>query len=75
MPQQPSTEILLNEEQVADTLGLTVRTLQAWRLRGKPGLPFIRLSRRAVRYRRSDVEAFVENCLRTSTSDPGRGEI
>jgi len=64
-------EALLTEGQTARLLGLKPRTLQAWRLSGRADLPFVRISRRAVRYRRADVRRFVDRHLRRSTSDPG----
>ena len=63
-------EVLMMEKDVATFLGVKARTLQAWRLRGK-GPPFVKISRRAVRYRRADVECFVEGLIRKSTSDVG----
>ncbi len=41
---------LLNEAQLAQLTNLSVRTLQAWRLRGE-GPPFIKIGR-SVRYKR-----------------------
>lgn len=50
---------LLKQGHVADMIGgLSSRTLEAWRRRGY-GPPFIRVSPRAIRYRRSDVEAWL----------------
>lgn len=49
---------LLNESEAARYLSVSVRTLQAWRVRGG-GPTFCRLGRRAVRYRRTDIDAFV----------------
>ena len=43
---------LLTEFPAAEVLNLSIRTLQAWRLRGGGPL-FVRLSGRAVRYRNS----------------------
>ena len=61
---------LWTEKQVAYVLGLAPKTVRAWR--GKySDLPFVRLSRRTIRYRRSDVEALVLRNLRHSTSDKG----
>ena len=68
IPEHP--EALLYPAEVAFLLGLSVRTLEAKRLRGG-GVPFIALSRRAVRYRRSDLREFIEARRRRSTSDPG----
>jgi predicted DNA-binding transcriptional regulator AlpA len=60
---------LLNERDVAELLALDVRTIQNWRQRGG-GPRFVRLGG-AVRYRPSDIEAFVEAGMRCSTSDTG----
>ena len=62
---------LLTEQQAAGLLHVTVKTLQAWRVRGG-GPPFIKVGR-LVRYRPEDLEAFVCAATRASTSDPGPG--
>lgn len=49
---------LLEPKTLAKMLGLTVRALEAWRLRGE-GPSFIRISSRCIRYRRQDVEAWL----------------
>lgn len=66
---QPDLE-LLSEKEVAQLTGFSIRTLQGWRWRGTGPL-FIRVSPRCIRYRLSDVEAWIEQRLRSSTSDPG----
>ena len=63
-------ERLIGEQGAAAFLGLTVRTLQGWRYKGG-GPIYCRVSARCIRYRRSDLRAFVEGRLRTSTSDTG----
>lgn len=60
---------LENQDQAAAYLGLSPRTLECWRLTGA-GPVYIKVGRR-VRYRRSDLEAWLDARLRTSTSDPG----
>lgn len=50
---------LLTEAQAAQVLSLSIRTLQSWRGRGS-GPQFVRAGR-AVRYRRSDIEEWVES--------------
>ncbi len=60
---------MLNERAAAVRLGIAVRTLQAWRVRGE-GPQFAKLGR-SVRYRPEDLDGFVEAGLRTSTSDQG----
>ena len=60
-------EQLLTTEQAARYLNLKPTTLEQWRWeRGDDGPPFLRLSRRAVRYRKSDLEAWAARQL------PGR---
>jgi len=49
---------LLTEAQVASALGLSKATLRKWRCQ-RHGPAFLRLSRRCIRYRSSDVQAFV----------------
>lgn len=61
---------LFNEREAAVFLGYTVRALQNWRLRGG-GPTFVKVSERSVRYRMRDLKTWVEQRLRTSTSDPG----
>jgi predicted DNA-binding transcriptional regulator AlpA len=58
---------LMNERQAGDWLGVSVRTLQRWRLEGVG--PRFRKLGRLVRYHQSDLEEFVTNSTRTSTSD------
>ncbi len=58
---------LLTPEQVATALGLSHRTLAAWRSSGRNPLPYLKIGGR-VRYRRSDVTAWLESQARTSTA-------
>jgi len=51
-------DALLNEAQASDFLNLSIRTLQAWRVKGA-GPRFVRAGR-AIRYRRSDLVAWIE---------------
>ena len=60
---------LLTERQVEQEYGLRVKTLQKWRWSGE-GPAHIKLGR-SVRYRVADIEAYIESCVRTSTSDTG----
>lgn len=60
---------LLTEQQAAALLHVSVKSLQGWRSRGG-GPPFIKLGR-CVRYALADLEAFVQDAVRRSTSDPG----
>jgi len=51
-------DLLLTEVQAADVLNMSVRTPQAWRLRGV-GPSFVRAGR-AIRYRRRDLKAWMD---------------
>ncbi len=60
---------LINEKAAGDYLGLTDRTMQAFRQRGA-GPRYIVISSRCIRYRRVDLKAWADARLRSSTSDP-----
>jgi predicted DNA-binding transcriptional regulator AlpA len=72
-PQPPSNfkeiDPLLNEHEAAALLGVSVRTLQNWRLRGG-GPPYQKLGS-AVRYSLVKLRQWIENGSRSNTSDPG----
>ena len=66
---------LLPPPEAARFLGNSVDTLARWRINGD-GPPYIKLgtSRTShIRYRRSELEAFLRMLARRSTSDPGPG--
>lgn len=48
---------------------IPVRTLQRWRLEGL-GPRFHKLGK-AVRYKKSDLDKYIDSCSRQSTSDKG----
>jgi len=60
-------DALLTEVQTADLLNISIRTLQAWRVRGG-GPRFVRAGR-AIRYRRRDLLTWMEQNTAISTSD------
>ncbi len=60
---------LVDERVAADFLDLVPRTLQGWRQKGG-GPPFVRLSKRCVKYRRINLKQHADERLRSSTSDP-----
>jgi len=62
---------LLDERAVSARLGLSVRTLRNWRVKGI-GPKFVRLSRRAVRYAPADVDAWIAARTVGSTSEGER---
>lgn len=60
-------DLALNENLAAELLGVSVRTLQAWRVRG--GGPRYCKIGRIVRYRRRDIVQFQERHAVNSTSE------
>ena len=64
------TPILLTEKEVARLLGFSPRTLQKWRVTGA-GPRHLKISARCCRYRMRDVEEWMEQRVRRSTSDDG----
>jgi len=62
-------EKLLTPEQAAVLLHLNPKTLAWWRWAGY-GPRFFKIGGR-VRYAESDLQAFIDAGVRTSTSDPG----
>lgn len=68
IPENPGA--LLFTAEAAFLLGLSTRTLEALRLKGE-GPPFYALGKRAVRYRRCDLDSWMGAKRRRSTSDPG----
>ena len=61
---------LIDEKDGGSFLGLTDRTMQAFRQRGG-GPRYIVISARCIRYRRVDLRTWAEARMRRSTSDPG----
>jgi excisionase family DNA binding protein len=61
-------DIALCEGEAARILSVSVRTLQSWRVSGR-GPSFVKLGGRAVRYRRADLAAFVEQNIFNSTTE------
>ena len=61
---------LLTRPQAAQLLGVQVQTLAIWASTGRYALPFVKVGR-SVRYRRSDLERFLE--ARTSAITKSEG--
>lgn len=61
---------LLTTKEAANLLGVSQSFLERDRWAGAR-IPFVRVGSRAVRYRRSDLQAFLESRMRRSTSDVG----
>src|SRR5437870_4526623 len=58
-PEGRTSNEFLSQREVAVRLGMSARTIEGWRARGV-GPPFLRLSARAVRYRSSDLEQWLD---------------
>jgi len=56
---------LLDTKSAAAYIAIDPRTLEGWRYRGQVGPRFIRYSARVVRYRRRDLDAWLERCAVT----------
>lgn len=63
-------ERLLNTTEAAHYLGVSKAFLERDRWAGAR-IPFIKVGTRAVRYRRSDLDSYLDGRLRASTSDVG----
>lgn len=59
---------LLTTEEVAEITGISPETLAQWRWLKKE-IPFVRLSRKCVRYRQSDIDAWLDKRLVSVTSE------
>lgn len=59
-----------DEKEVARLLGKSVKTLQSWRGKGY-GPRFLKIGH-SVRYRRSDIEAWLEGCIVDPAARSGR---
>ena len=51
------TSDLFNEEQAAEYLGITLRTLREWRK--VKNVPYVRLSGKVIRYRKVDIDLWL----------------
>lgn len=58
---------LLTTKEAAPLLGISVAFLERDRWAGAR-VPFIKIGARAVRYRLSDLHAYIESCVKKSTS-------
>ncbi len=67
-------ENLLTPENVSKILEISIQTLSAWRVYGT-GPRFVRVGGNRIRYRREDVESFIQENLVQSTSDPGGSHV
>ena len=58
----------MDEVEAGELLGISPRTLQAWRVRGTAGPRFCKIGR-SVRYRRRDIEAWLADHTHTHTAE------
>jgi predicted DNA-binding transcriptional regulator AlpA len=72
MTMKSDDDLLTGDQVIAEELKgtMSLRTLEQKRLAGN-GPPFLKIGA-LVRYRRSEVRAWLDRCRRTSTSDTGR---
>jgi len=66
-PDPQKTVPLLDQDQAAEVLSVRPRTMESWRCRGG-GPPFVRIGRH-VRYRLSDLHAWIDERTFRSTAD------
>lgn len=62
---------VINTQQAANYIGMSKAFLERDRWAGAR-VPFIKVGSRAVRYRLSDLDAFLDQQIRHSTSDMGK---
>lgn len=55
-------ERIVNEQEAATVLSVTVHCLRSWRWRKQDGPPYLKLGS-CVRYRKQDLDAFLESRL------------
>ena len=61
---------LIDSNAAAEFCGTTSKTMETWRMKGG-GPPFVRVSRKCIRYRRLDLRKWADTQMRRSTSDAG----
>jgi hypothetical protein len=63
----PEADKLHNTKTAAPYIGVQAGTLEIWRSTGRVGLPYIKVGR-LVKYRQSDLDAFLQRHTRTQTA-------
>lgn len=64
---------LISEQRTAQLIGVSAAMLIAGRFRKAPILPFVRVGKRAIRYRLTDIREFIErNTVSDERSSPLR---
>lgn len=64
----PVQSVVLNRIRAAEYVGLSVVALDQDRVKGRFGIPFVKMGR-SVRYRVADLDAFLERSVRCNTSE------
>ncbi|VVP18932.1 hypothetical protein PS870_03718 [Pseudomonas fluorescens] len=64
-----SSTDLWTPEQAALNLGVSIRTLAAWRSTGRHALPYVKMGR-LVRYRPQDIAAWLQALLQAKPTAP-----
>ena len=72
-PLSPYATDLLTPDQVAATLGLSQRTLAAWRSSRRNPLPYVKVGSR-VRYRSEDISTWLESRTHSSAENVRSGK-
>ncbi len=67
--EQPAVRQLLNNDETADMLNVSRRTLPVWRVQGR-GPKFIKIGK-LVRYERTEIEAWILANTHANTSRQG----
>lgn len=62
---------LVDTKTAAQILGVSVAFLERARWSGIPAIKYVAVGPRAVRYSLEDLQQYIEDQKRTSTSDPG----
>lgn len=70
----PADDRMLTHAQAAWLLGVSEKTLEAWRLRGIPALEYVQFRPRGrIYFRRSTILKFIADSTRVSTSQKKAG--
>lgn len=64
---------LMPPEDAAEYIGVSPGTLSVWRSTGRYDLPFLKIGR-SVRYRKADLDSWLERRTRAGHVDAGMGQ-
>lgn len=68
----PESKALMTQREAAEYLGTSVGVLNVWRNLGKQHIPFVRWGRH-IRYRKSDLDAWIDAHVENKGADNGKG--